>query len=185
MTDEKNKPTIADVNERLFRVYEPNECGKDGYPRAWHDLGNGIGVKDLVRHIAGNRCERCKHPYNPGGGEWTPCDRQCQHGVPVRFREGRIEAQWRILTVHHLLHGDKAKRDLRWWNLVALCQRCHLTIQGKVVMSQVWPWEHSEWFKPFAAGWYAWSYLGQNLSRKEVKDRMSELLAFELREASA
>jgi hypothetical protein len=166
-------------HEQLFRVYGSHECGRDGYPYVWHDIGTGIGVKDLVRQYAENRCVRCRHPYEPRGGEWTRCDSQCRHSGPVRENADVIEAQWRILTVHHLLLGDKAKRDLRWWNLVALCQRCHLTIQGKVIMEQVWPWEHSEWFKPYAAGWYAWSYLGQELSREEVGLRMEELLALE------
>jgi len=68
-----------------------------------------------------------------------------------------------------------------WWNLVALCQRCHLQIQAKVVMEQVWPFEHSEWFKPYAAGWYAYKYLGQQLSRAEVERHLDELLALEQR----
>lgn len=164
----------------IFRFYDASECGKDGYPHAWHDLGEGIGVKDLVRQNAGNRCMRCGHPYQPGGGEWTPCDSQCVHLGPLRNVTGSAEAQWRILTVHHLLHGHEAKRNLCWWNLVALCQRCHLTIQGKVVMQQIWPWEHSEWFKPYAAGWYAWTYLGQNLTPQQVTDRMPALLSLEL-----
>jgi hypothetical protein len=34
-----------------FRVYEPSECGTDGYPLAWHDLGDGKGDlgEDLTR----------------------------------------------------------------------------------------------------------------------------------------
>jgi len=87
-----------------------------------------------------------------------------------------VEAQWRILTVHHL-NGNKA--DCRWFNLVALCQRCHLTIQGRVVMERAFIMEHSDWFKPYAAGFYAWKYLGDNLSRDEVVERQDELLALE------
>jgi hypothetical protein len=87
-----------------------------------------------------------------------------------------LDAQWRILTVHHL-DGDKA--NCRWWNLAALCQRCHLTIQGRVVMARVWPWEHSEWFRPYVAGYYAWTYLGVELTRAEVEERLDELLDLE------
>jgi hypothetical protein len=87
-----------------------------------------------------------------------------------------VVAQWRILTVHHL-DGDKA--NCRWWNLAALCQRCHLTIQGRVQLHRVWPWEHSDWFKPYAAGWYARSYLAEDLDREEVDARLDELLALE------
>lgn len=159
--------------DALFRVYEPDECGPDGYPHVWHET-----VKHLVREQAGHRCVRCGHPYAKGAGEWSPCDEMCVHDGPVRGNP--VEAQWRILTVHHLRLGDDAKRDLRWWNLAALCQRCHLQIQGKVVLERVWPWPHSEWFKPYAAGWYAHAYLGEHLSREETVARMGELLSLEL-----
>lgn len=162
----------------LFRVYSPEECGPDAYPRAWHNAGDGWGVKHLVRDQAGHRCIRCKHPYMVGQSnpEWSPCDAECVHGGPVK----NGLAAWRVLTVHHLLGGADGKRDLRWWNLVALCQRCHLTIQAKVQMERMWPYPHSEWFKPYAAGWYAWSYLREELSREEAVARMDELLDLEL-----
>jgi hypothetical protein len=182
-----------------FRLYEPDECGADGYPFAWHDLGDGRGVKHLVREQAGHRCVRCLHPYECGvsGGEWSPCDEQCRHDTTRNQRwknrmgewvtapinidaDCEFEARWRILTVHHLRLGHDAKRDLRWWNLAALCQRCHLQIQGKVQLERVWPHEHSEWFKPYAAGWYAASYLGEDLTREQVEARLDELLALEL-----
>jgi hypothetical protein len=89
----------------------------------------------------------------------------------------RLDAQWRILTVHHL---TGVKHDLRWWNLAALCQRCHLMIQGRVRMEQVFPHEHSEWFRPYAAGYYAATYLGEDLTRSETDARLDELLALEL-----
>lgn len=165
-----------------FRIYTPDECGRDDYPLAWHHLANGRGVKHLVREKAGHSCIRCGHPYRVGQSrpEWSPCGKGCTHGEPVRVVDGVTEARYRVLTVHHLLLGTDAKRDLRWWNLVALCQRCHLTIQGKVRMERVWPYEHTEWFKPYAAGWYAWSYLREELSREQVMDRLDELLALEL-----
>jgi hypothetical protein len=72
---------------------------------------------------------------------------------------------WRVLTVHHL---DGVKSNCRWWNLAALCQRCHLTIQGKVKMAQAYLYEHSEWFKPYVAGFYAFTVLGRDLTREEV-----------------
>lgn len=92
-----------------------------------------------------------------------------------------VEAKWRILTVHHL-NGVKA--DCRWWNLVSLCQRCHLTIQGKVRMERRWLNEHSEWFKPYVAGYYASTLLGEELSRSEVEARLDELLNLEERQLS-
>jgi hypothetical protein len=181
-----------------FRLYGPPELGKDGYPLRWHEA-----IKHLVRGEAGDRCVRCLHPYEKGSGEWSPCDYRCAHDGPFRLRcwsggewqepdeydvnwhrvYGRhapdpsiLEARWRILTVHHL---DGVKANCRWWNLAALCQRCHLQIQGKVQMSRVWPWEHSGWFKPYVAGYYAWTYRGEDLDRQQVEERLDDLLALE------
>jgi hypothetical protein len=39
--------------------------------------------------------------------------------------------------------------------------------------------EHSEWFQPYVAGSYAFRYLGQDLTRPEVEDRIEELLDLE------
>lgn len=181
------------------RAYDQTELAKDGYPAEWHET-----IKHRVREDAGHRCVRCLHPYKRGEhgrGEWSPCDERCTHEGPMRIlnedgaevasiADGRPnwhshamaglwtrEARWRILTVHHL-DGDKA--NCRWWNLVALCQRCHLTIQGRVQMARVWPWEHSDWFKPYVAGFYAFSYLGEDLTREETMARLDELLSLEL-----
>lgn len=192
----------------LFRIYDAVE--RDGYPAEWHTL------KHLVRAQAGDRCERCLHPYilgankmeridHPGGGysyeSWSPCDALCAHGGPIRelgwgdpFEAvlgpystvaeaigasdgGRaFEARFRILTVHHL---DQDKANCLWWNLVALCQRCHLTVQRRVVMDRAYIFEHSDWFKPYAAGYYAWKYLNEYLDRDETLARLDELLALE------
>ena len=185
-----------------LRIYNSNDVGPDGYPSAWHhdhwhDDVRYPPIKDIVRAQAGYRCERCHHPYKAGdprisaAGQWSPCDEQCQHKGPFRWDDmvmpagglphGEVPepdryAQWRILTVHHL---NGIKWDCRWWNLAALCQRCHLTIQGRVIMERVWVWEHTEWFKPHAAGWYASDYLGEELTREETMERLEELLALE------
>ena len=89
-----------------------------------------------------------------------------------------IEAAWKILTVHHL---DSDKSNCRWWNLVALDQRCHLRMQRAVIMDRPWHYEHSEWFRPYAAGFYAWKYLNEDLTREETMARLDELLALERR----
>lgn len=184
------------MSDDAFRLYAPEECGPDGYPPEWHAT-----IKHAVRESAEHRCIRCGHPYAKGEGEWSACDERCTHGDPARdlrhpfvglssgvttgalIREAReqgyersIEAAWRILTVHHL---DGNKGNCRWWNLVSLCQRCHLRVQRVVVMPRVWPWEHSEWFRPYVAGYYAHVYLGEDLSRDEAEARMDELLALE------
>lgn len=188
-SDGESKPTS------LYRLYSADELGSDGYPAEWHST-----LKHEVRETADNRCVRCLHPYlqgKHGRGEWTPCDEKCTHMGPLRYgplsREFDadkpasiytivalslpVEAKWRILTVHHL---DGNKANCRWWNLVSLCQRCHLTIQGKVKMERVWPWEHTAWFKPYVAAYYALTYLGEELDREATESRLDELLALEL-----
>jgi hypothetical protein len=104
-------------------------------------------IAKAVKDAAGWRCVRCDAPNS---------------------RE-----DWRILTVHHL-DGDKA--NCRWWNLAALCQRCHLTMQGKVRMNQSYLYAHSLWFRPYVAGYYAFAVLGLDLTREEVEAQLSEFL---------
>jgi hypothetical protein len=174
------------------------------YPPAWDTL------KHEVRAAAGNRCVRCGHPYPPGesGGKWTPCDKDCWHGGPYKIRHGfgRTEsivlttplvgwafaqhheydldppfvyARYRILTVHHL---DSDKSNLRWWNLLSLCQICHLEIQGKVDLHQPYGmFDHSPWFKPYVAGWYAHHYLNLELSREEIMPDLEWWATLEMR----
>ena len=190
------------MSDALFRVYDLDYVGLDGYPAEWHQT-----IKHLVREAAGHRCVRCGHPYQKGDGEWSDCDEWCTHKGPIRilnrfatenlgrgpvWDEGAkidalgaahfavttqsVQARWRILTVHHL---NGHKEDCRWWNLVSLCQRCHLRVQRVVLMERVWPWEHSEWFKPYVAGYYASVYLGEEITREQAVSRMNELLALE------
>lgn len=166
------------------------------YPKDWPEIG------DRVRAEAGHRCIRCGHPFRTGEhgkGQWTPCDEQCTHKGPIAIllaepdlmplcivsntpagelvkRGDRIVAEWRILTVHHL-DGDKS--NCEWWNLLSLCQRCHLIVQGKVNPNQPYMLEHSDWFKPYVAGFYAKKYEGRLITRNEATARMDELLAHE------
>lgn len=187
-----------------LRQYEPRECVYDGYPWAWghetmsEDQSQIVPpIKDQIREQAMHRCERCWHPYAKGEGEWSRCDEACKHGGELRVlqQDGEwlyctilsplqpempltIEARYRILTVHHL---DEDKGNCRWWNLVALCQRCHLRMQRKVVMDRPWHYEHTEWFRPYAAAFYAFKYLGEDLSREETMARLDDLLKLEHR----
>lgn len=108
-------------------------------------------IRDRVRADAGHVCIRCGRPHQP--------------------KEGYA------LTVHHL---DADKSNCRWWNLTSLCQRCHLTIQGRVILDRPWVLtEHTEWFRPYVAGFYAFKYLGEDLSREQVMARLDELLGLE------
>lgn len=82
-------------------------------------------IAQAVKDAAEWKCVRCGH----------------LHDIPAGF----------MLTVHHL---DMNPSNCAWWNIPALCQKCHLTIQAKVVMERFWMFEHSEWFKPYVAAYY-------------------------------
>lgn len=84
-------------------------------------------IAKQVKDEAGWRCERCNHPHDPESGY--------------------------CLTVHHLV-PDKSLCER--WNLVALCQRCHLKIQAKVDMFQEYMLPHSDWFIPHLEGFLRW-----------------------------
>lgn len=86
-------------------------------------------IATRIKLAAGNKCERCGHENEYATGY--------------------------VLTVHHL---DGKKSNCSDWNLAALCQRCHLTIQGRVKMGQMFFTEMlpvSPWFKPHLEGYLA------------------------------
>jgi 5-methylcytosine-specific restriction endonuclease McrA len=149
-------------------------------------------LHNAVRADAGNRCIRCGHPQGDRqvitddrlrvaklkadypnavvhSHTWdatdedgwrvvlqVACDDACTH-----VRDGKL----RILTVHHL---DGHKANNAWWNLLALCQACHLTIQGKVIPERPYLWPHTKWFKPYVCGFYAHYYGKQAITRAEA-----------------
>lgn len=144
------------------------------YPPDWSEMSA------LVKREAGHRCVRCGHPagdrlvtlaawYCGEGDErrrdLSACTADCTHE-----RDGKL----RILTVHHL-DGDKANN--RWWNLLALCQVCHLRIQAAVIPDRPWLFPHTPWFRPYVAGFYAWYYDRRELTRAEVLLELDALLA--------
>lgn len=112
--------------------------------------GDWAEIAASVKEAAGWKCARCGHPH----------DRPSGH----------------VLTVHH---ADGDKSNCLWWNLLPLCQRCHLRIQGKVDLDRPWVLDHSEWFQPFVAGFYAHKYLGLELTRAEVESRLDYYLSLE------
>ena len=161
---------------------------KSSYPKYWDDLA------EKTKNLAGWRCVRCDHPHE-SPKERIPCDAQCdltrhpevtevatryyeKYGEHVEPVYGRIwpNQRQRVLTVHHL-DGDKG--NSAWWNLAALCQVCHLQIQGRVEMRQRYILEHSDWFKPYVAGYYAKTYQDRHLTREEVMAELDELLQLE------
>lgn len=168
---------------------------------------NGKAIREAARAAAGHRCIRCGHPFKcgeSGSGEWSPCDERCTHSIPVRLKAapedlawivvekcaenllipiadyiragGLVEAKWRVLTVHHF---DGNKANDRWWNLLALCQACHLSFQTRVNPEIPWMFEHSEWLRPYVAAFYAFKYRGLELTREEVMANLEELLSME------
>ncbi len=167
----------------------------DGYPINW------ATVSTHIKFRSNWRCVRCGHDHEaPGPGNRKPCTKHCdlsRHPEVIDCPETAAEIErlilegygpdfwpaWpmqrqRVLTVHHL-DGDKT--NLAWWNLAALCQVCHLSVQGRVDLKQAYMLEHSDWFKPYIAGYYAWRYLGKMLSRSKIDSRLDELLALERR----
>ena len=165
---------------------------KSSYPEYWDDLA------EKTKNLAGWRCVRCRHPHE-SPKERIPCDARCdltRHNEiasvaimlgaakhPNMIWEYRqpgtglwYSQRQRVLTVHHL---DGNKGNSAWWNLAALCQVCHLQIQGKVKMEQIFMMEHSEWFKPYVAGYYAHKYEDRHLTREEVMAELDELLQLE------
>lgn len=107
-------------------------------------------IGDKVRAEQGGKCIRCGHPHDPPAGY--------------------------ALTVHHF-DGNKSNNE--WWNLMALCQRCHLKVQGRVNPEIRYFLEHSAWAKPYIAGFYAKKYEGKRITREEAMARLDELLAYE------
>jgi hypothetical protein len=105
-------------------------------------------VATAAKEAAGWKCVRCGHEH----------DRDSGH----------------VLTIHHL-DGDKSNNA--WWNLAALCQRCHLHIQGKVIMERPYMFEHSEWFRPYVAGYYAAQH-GHPDDRDWVLENIEALLEY-------
>jgi hypothetical protein len=116
-----------------------------------------------------------QNDYNADGKEKRRAAREAAGNRCIRC--GSPSVPGRILTTHHF-DGDKANDA--WWNLLPLCQVCHLHIQGKVDPRTPFFLEHSEWIKPYVAGFYAHKYEHRMITREEALARMNELLAHEL-----
>ncbi len=70
---------------------------------------NWEGIASLIKDLAHRTCEGCNHPHDV--------------------------ATHHVLTVHHL---DRDKANCDYANLVALCQRCHLSVQASYMPGQQW-----------------------------------------------
>jgi hypothetical protein len=105
-------------------------------------------IAHQVKESAGWKCVRCGHDHDVETGH--------------------------VLTVHHL---DLDPQNCEWWNIVPLCQRCHLHIQAVVRMEQHYMFEHSAWFKPYVAGYFAHIH-GHPTDKPWVIDHLDMLLDY-------
>jgi hypothetical protein len=135
-------------------------------------------VGDPVLSVAaeGAAVRRFTNDYNPDGKEKRRLAREAVGNKCIRC--GSPSVPGRILTVHHF-DGNKANDE--WFNLLPLCQVCHLQIQNKVDPETPWFLEHSKWLKPYVAGFYAAKYEHRTITREEATARLDDLLAYELR----
>lgn len=141
-----------------------------------------------VKERAGWRCIRCHHPFAPDTGSPLFCDSGCDlgRGIHRRVRAGEFDRAGRITAatlawlsainygVHHF-DGDKSNN--RWWNLMAMCNSCHLKTQSSVIPERPWILEHSEWAKPYIGGFYAWWFAKREPTREEVERDIDLFLA--------
>jgi len=82
-------------------------------------------VARAVKDAAMWSCIRCGHVHDPAAG--------------------------RCLTVHHF-DGDKGNNAR--WNLMALCQACHLSVQARVDPETPLMFAPNRWAMPYIAGLY-------------------------------
>ncbi len=140
-------------------------------------------VSRAVRDAAGWRCVRCKHPFDPETGRPLPCDARCDvmrgrkicldlGGHPSLTPRHGHEISGLNFGVHHL-DGDKSNNA--WWNNLALCNSCHLSIQATVIPERPFMLRHSEWFIPYVCGFFA-SQVGLEITREQALANPDEYL---------
>ena len=95
-----------------------------------------------IKMMADWKCEVCRHPHEPEEGY--------------------------CLTVHHLV---AVKSMCYRWNLAALCQRCHLKLEGRLSLEReadtVQMFALPEWLVPHLEGFIEWRK--QNGSGREAQ----------------
>lgn len=140
-----------------------------------------------VKESAGWRCVRCHHPFAPDQGSPLFCDDMCdtsrgihrrvesgddranQHIGPRVKRINSRNAEWLRAINYGVHHFDGDKSNSQWWNLLAMCNSCHLKTQSSVIPERPWILEHSEWAKPYVGGFYAWWFAKREPTRAEVE----------------
>lgn len=146
----------------------------DQYPPDW------VTLSRAVKEEAGWRCVRCHHPFLTNAYP-KDCDGQCDpirgiHRKPKVVNLGGEDVRLFGLNfgVHHL---DGDTRNSAWWNLLPLCNSCHLTTQSKVIVERPWILAHSAWFIPYVCGFYAHYHGNQSITREEAMAEPALFLA--------
>lgn len=152
------------------------------YPEHWERLS--LEVKEL----AAWRCIRCHHPFAPDTGSPLFCDSMCDLGRGIHRRviggywdrAGIINSsnsEWLNAINYGVHHFDGDKANEQWWNLMAMCNSCHLKTQSSVVPMRPWLFEHSDWARPYVGGFYAWHFAKRETTRAEVERDIDLFLA--------
>lgn len=152
------------------------------YPENWP------AISLEVKERAGWRCVRCHHPFAPDTSSPLFCDEACDRsrGIHRRIRGGEFDrgnmintstAAWLNAINYGVHHFDGDKGNCRWWNLMAMCNSCHLKTQSSVIPERPWLLEHSEWAKPYVGGFYAWWFAKREPTRAEVEKDVDLFLA--------
>lgn len=136
-----------------------------------------VGRGWLRNALPHDAMRRFTNDYNPDGAQKRREARESVGNKCVRCSSPSVPGK--ILTTHHF-DGDKSNDA--WWNLIPLCQVCHLQIQGRVDPEIPYFLEHADWIKPYVAGFYAQKYEGRNITREEAMQRLDQLLAYERRD---
>lgn len=145
---------------------------KGEYPREWSEISYH------VKEDAGWRCIRCRHPFELRTGLVARCDEQCVADKGVHRKPapsyvtlaGIPPYDERLVGLNYGVHHfDGDKSNCQWWNLMAMCNSCHLSIQARVVPERPWLFEHSQWAHPYVGGFYAWWFAGRHESRVRIE----------------
>lgn len=98
---------------------------KSDYPPSWQSGERQVEIRNLANH----RCEWCGMAFIEGTN-LAVSEFQSRRG-----KDGRLYPM--VGTVHHI---NGQKDDLRWENLVYLCQKCHCRVQWLWQPGKIIPW---------------------------------------------
>jgi hypothetical protein len=126
-----------------------------------------------TRDAADWRCVRCRHPFDSETGRPRACDEHCdaRRGRSPRgatFGGADAHLWWTDGLNFGVHHFDGDKSNNAWWNRLALCNSCHLYIQGSVIPERPYLFEHSDWMVPYVCGYFASSLGGVAITRDEA-----------------